>query len=175
MAFRAMHPNNLVYIGICVACLAAFAVVGIIPNTRQMAQLEADIEVLNAQAKTQEILFPVFKELLREAQQSVPEQLLLPDKDTSANVDLGSINAVFSRIAAENRVDFRSATPDASSYLEEGGALTMNVSFSGDFFAFRNLLLSICRLPYLASIDRVRVETVSDRKVIALQLRLSQQ
>ena len=77
-------------------------------------------------------------------------------------------------MALDNKVEFKNATPDARSYLEESGFLTMNVSFGGDFFDFRNLLFSICRLPYLESIDQLRIETIGDKKVITLKLQLSQ-
>ena len=174
MPFRSFHSSNLLYIAICAASIAAFALVGIYPNMRLIHQLDEDIEDLNAQAKTQEILFPVFKDLLKEAQQSVPDNLPLPDKRQMANNNLSSINTIFNQIALDNKVEFKNATPDARSYLEESGFLTMNVSFGGDFFDFRNLLFSICRLPYLESIDQLRIETIGDKKVITLKLQLSQ-
>ncbi len=164
----------MVYIVICAACIAAFALVGIYPNERLINQIDTDIETLRAQAKTQEVLFPVFKDLLKEAQQSVPESLPIPDKGQMADNAITRINTIFNEIATENKVEFSNATPDARSYLEESGFLTINVSFGGDFFDFRNLLFSICRLPYLESIDQLRIETIGDKKLINLKLRLSQ-
>lgn len=174
MASPYLHSGNLLYIAICAASIATFALVGIYPNARLMTQLDSEIEDLNAQAKTQEILFPVFKELLNESEQLVPQNLPVPDKGQMASNTLSGITTVFNRIAAENKVEFINAAPDARSYLEDSGFLTMNVSFAGDFFNFRNLLLSISRLPYLAAVDELRIETTGNRKVITLKLRLSQ-
>lgn len=174
MPSPSIHSSNILFIVICVACIAAFALVGIYPNERLMNQMEEDIEALNAQAKTQEVLFPVFKDLLNEAQQSIPENLPIPDKGQMADNAINRINSIFNQIAVENKVEFRNATPDARSYMEESGFLTINVSFGGDFFDFRHLLYSICRLPYLESIDQLRIDTIGDKKVINLKLRLSQ-
>lgn len=174
MPSPSIHKNNILYIAICAACIAAFALVGIYPNEQLINQIDADIEALNAQVKTQEILSPIFKDLLKETQQSIPENLPIPDKGQMANNAINRINTIFNQIAIDNKVEFRNAIPDARSYLEESGFLTINVSFGGDFFDFRNLLFSICRLPYLESIDQLHIETIGDKKVINLKLRLSQ-
>ena len=174
MANRSIHSSNLVYIVICTLCIAAFGLIGIFPNARLMAQLDSDIQELNTKARAQEILFPVFNELLKEAQKTVPQNLPLPEKGQMAANDLSGINTIFNRIAAENKVELKNAAPDARSYLEDSGFLTMNVSFGGDFFNFRTLLLSICRLPYLEFIDQVRIESLEGQEVISMKLRLSQ-
>ena len=78
-------------------------------------------------------------------------------------------------MANESEVLFESAVPDASSYLDESGQLTISVTFSGDFFNFRRLLLGICKLPYLKSIDELKLMTDSTVRRIQLKLRLNQE
>ena len=169
-----IHPSNLVYVIICLLGIVIFALVGIFPNSAAMDTLEADIAELNTKVQTQELLFPVYQKLIKEVTEKIPSKLPLPEKSESAQDDLGRINEMFSKLAKESDVNFSSAAPDAISYLENTEHLTMNVNFSGDFFKLRQLLLSVCRLPYLGSIDTMRFETDQGRKRLSFKLKLKQ-
>ena len=174
MANLRIHSSNLIYIIICTLGILIFAVVGIYPNSTAMDRLEADIAELNTKVQTQELLFPVYQQLIREVTQKIPSTLPLPDKSQSAQKDLGRINEMFTKMAEESDVVFSSAAPDAASYLEDTGHLTMNVNFSGDFFKLRKLLLSVCRLPQLDSIEEMRLETDQGNKRLSFKLKLAQ-
>ena len=50
----------------------------------------------------------------------------------------------------------------------------MSVTFSGDFFQFRELLLDVCKLPYLKSMDEFKLVTEKAVKRLQLKLRLNQ-
>jgi hypothetical protein len=174
MTFFKLHRSNLVYIAICTASIAAFFLVGIYPNSRSMDQLEESIVDLSAKVKDQELLYPVYQELIKQVQQKIPKELPVPAQKKISRDALGNINGVFMEIAKQSQVTFENAVPDPSSYLEEGGLLTINVRFSGDFFHFRELIFDLCRLPYLDSIDQMQIESVDNMKRIALKLRLIQ-
>ena len=46
---------------------------------------------------------------------------------------------------------------------------------AGDFFDLRPLLLAVCKLPYLASIDRMQFETYNNQKRIIFKIKVAQE
>lgn len=173
-AFSKLHSSSVLYITICLLCVLAFFIIGIYPNVENLKELDDRIAELNTKAQRQELLFPVYARLLKEVQIKAPP-LPLPQKTKMARQDIERLNAHFMELAEKNGVIFDSAIPDAVSYLEESGQLTMNLVVHGDFFKFQNLLLDISRIPYLAAIDKLGIYPHADGKQMTLKIRLDQE
>lgn len=166
--------SNIVYLVVCLTGIAAFFLVGIYPNMQSMDELGAEAAVLSQKVQAQEVLYPIYRQLIKEVQQPIPSELVLPEPDALSQKDFNQINRLFYQLARQCDVDFISAVPDAKSYFEDAGHLTMHVSFKGDFFNFRKLLSDLCTKPYLVAIDQMRIETQATEKIISLKLRLLQ-
>ena len=164
----------MIYFIICLLGVGTFFVVGILPNTMAMDRMKNTISELNEKVQAQELLYPVYRQLIKAVRQEVPASLPLPAGGKIARGELSHINDVFMDLAKQSDVTFESGTPDASSYLEDSQYLTMNVTFSGDFFNFRKLLFGICRLPYLESIAMMKIETGNQKKTMQVKLVLIQ-
>ncbi|MBI5894511.1 MAG: hypothetical protein HZB24_00340 [Desulfobacterales bacterium] len=175
MAFPKVHSSNLIYLVICGTGVIAFLLVAILPNLSAMDQIEADISQLSQKVQNQDLLHPIYMELMKRVQQKTPQDLPFPAKSKISKKEIAGMDAVFQALAKESGVTFISAVPDASSYLEESGHLTMNVAYEGDFFNFKKLLVDICKLPYLRSIEQMQVKTEADTKKIQLKLSLDQE
>jgi hypothetical protein len=175
MALPKISSSNILYAAVCLVGIAAFFLVGIYPNMRSQDQLDADVTTLSQKVQSQELLYPIYRQLIKEVQQPIPTKLLLPDEGKLSSGDLNQISDMFRDIATKSDVVFEHAVPDASSYLEDAGYLTMHVSFSGDFFNFNKLLFNLCGLPYLESIDQMRIESEQANKLIDFKLKLVQQ
>lgn len=169
-----VNTSNLVYLVICVIGIAAFFLVGIYPNMQSLDELDADVTSLTQRVQSQELLYPIYRQLIKEVQQPITTKLILPVTDSLSQKDLNQINELFAQVARQCDVDFVRAVPDASSYLDDADHLSMYVTFTGDFFNFRKLLFELCALPYLEAIDQMRVEADSAEKSIVLKLRLVQ-
>ena len=65
--------------------------------------------------------------------------------------------------------------PDPSRYLDDTGYLTLNVTFRGDFFNLRKILLNICRLPYLESIEEIDLKSENQGKRMRFKLIIAQE
>jgi len=165
----------MIYIGVCAVGIIAFALVGIVPDSEALHQLDEDIAQLNQKVQAQELLHPIYKELIKQVQQKTPAELPLPQNKNIAKKEIADINTLFASLADQSDVTFVSAVPDPVSYLEESGHLTMNVTYGGDFFNFRKLLMNVCKMPYLRSIERMQVTTDGDVKRIQLKLLLDQE
>ncbi len=169
-----IESSNIVYLTICVIGILAFCLVGIWPNAIAINDAEEEINLLNKKVKTQELLFPVYRELIREATRKTPSKLPIPKQEKIPRNDLSRINTIFYQLAQEHQVVFNNAVPDASSYLEDAGHLTMNVNFSGDFFKLRGMLLAICQLPYLESVQDMKIATAEKNKQMSFKLKFVQ-
>lgn len=175
MALPKVHSSNLIYLGICGAGVIAFLLVAILPNMRAKDQIEEDIAQLSQKVQNQELLNPIYMELIKRVQQKSPQDLPLPARSKISKKEIAEIDAVFMSLAKESGVHFVSAMPDASSYLEESGQLIMNVAYEGDFFNFKQLLVSICKLPYVRAIEQMQVKAETEIKRIQLKLSLDQE
>lgn len=174
MALPKLSTSNIAYLIVCFLGVAAFFLVGIYPNMQSMNELETDETILTQKVQSQELLFPIYRQLIKEVQQPIPSKLILPTRSTLSQNDLNQINHLFREIARKSDVIFIRAVPDANSYLEDSGFLVINASFRGDFFNFRNLLYALCSLSYLESIDQMLIETKAVERIIDLKLRLLQ-
>jgi hypothetical protein len=175
MPHTKIHPSNLIYFAICLLSITAFFFVGIFPNLSALKNIDEDIAGLKQKVETQTLLYPVYRKLLEQITQKTPTIFAVPEKRKISHDQLSQINDLFRQLASANKVTFNNAIPDASNYLEDMGYFTMNVVFSGDYFNLRELLLGICQLPFLESIDIMRIETINQEKRISFKLRIEQE
>jgi Tfp pilus assembly protein PilO len=169
-----IESNNLVYLAICAAGVLLFGLVGIYPNLSAMRQLDEDLVTLQKQIDDQALLNPLYRKLIEEVQLPLPADLPLTPTSKIDQGNLARLNETFAALAQANGLVLQSAVPDASSYREDGARLSVNVVFSGDFFDFRNLLMEICRLPFLNAIEHLRIETDQEKRRLILKMELLQ-
>jgi Tfp pilus assembly protein PilO len=174
MVLKKSNVSNIVYLMICVIGILAFFLVGVYPNMQSMDELEEETIRLTQQVQAQELLYPIYRQLVKGVQHPVPSELTLPEREALSQDDFSKINDLFYKLGLQCNVAFISAVPDAETYLEDNGHLTLHVSFKGDYFNFRQLLLDVCMLPYLETIEHMSIETESSGKIILLKLRLFQ-
>jgi hypothetical protein len=170
-----VHPSNLIYFAICMLGIIAFFFIGIYPNLSTLKSIDEDISGLKQKAETQALLYPVYLKLLQEITQKAPTTFSAPEKKKISHKQLSQINDLFRQLATQSKITFNSAIPDASNYLEDMAYFTMNVDFSGDFFNLRELLIGICQMPFLESIDTMRIETINQEKRISFKIKLEQE
>lgn len=164
----------MIYLGICMIGMLAFSLVGIFPNLSSLRQMDEEIETLNYKVQAQEILHPVYAELIRQTQEKIPSNLPLPAEETVSGENIAAINEIFASMAEQAGVSFENGVPDPSNYLEESNRLIMNVTFSGDFFNFRDLLMRISKMPYLINVMHIQIKTQGTIKRLVLKLALRQ-
>ena len=169
-----LHSSSLLYLVICSMGVIAFCLVGIFPNFKTMEELDGSIINLNAKVQRQELLFPIYSQLIKTIQHQAPD-LPIPQKTKLPQKEITQLNQLFNKMAQKRDVIFESASPDAASYLEDSGFLTMNLIFHGDFFKFRDLILDICQLPYLGSIDELSISPGPNGNQMRLKIKLDQE
>jgi hypothetical protein len=169
-----IDSSNLIYLSICIAGIITFLLVGLLPNVSALDQIEKGIVTLQQQTDAQALLNPVYRKLIEEIQIKSPGELALPQPGKIERGNIVRLNEALSGLSRANEVAFHNAVPDASSYRDDSNRFIVNASFSGDFFNFRGLLMDICKLPYLESIENIRIETDQENKKLMLKMEFIQ-
>ena len=73
-----LHPQNLIYLVTCCGGILAFVFLFILPNSASITELENEADLLQLKIQEQELLNPVYRELIKQAQQKMPSDLPLP-------------------------------------------------------------------------------------------------
>ena len=175
MSRTKIHPNNLFYTAICLLGIMAFFFVGINPNLSAIKGMDEDIFRLKQKVESQTLLYPIYLKLLQRITKQVPTNFSAPEKRKISHNQLTQINGLFHKLAAESSVTFISAIPDSSNYMEDMNFFSMGVVFSGDFFNLRKLLIGVCQMPFLESIDVMKIETINEKKRISFKIRIEQE
>jgi len=154
-AGRDIKVFNLVFCGIGIAILV---LIGIYPAHRQINELDRTITQLEVDIEGQKLLFPVFIELLKRSRQKLPAALSAPEPRRLPRGDTSQLATLFREAATEAGIQVNRLTPNVESLIEGAGRLKMEAEFAGRFQDFRNFLIQIGAVPYLESVELLRMK-----------------
>lgn len=166
--------QSLVIFAICAVGLVAFWVLIIMPSQKTAAELDQEIDKLNARIEEQRILTPVFHSLLDRAKMKGPSQLPSPEKSKLTHGDINAISSVFQDIAEQNKLRLAEITTDVNSLMQESGYLVMRLQLSGDLFDIRKFLIDIGSVPSLEHIEEIAIRSGKGSKELSLKIWLAQ-
>lgn len=166
--------QSLFIFGICAVGIVAFWVLIIFPSQKTAADLDQEINKLNARIEEQRILTPVFHNLLERAKMKGPSGLPSPEKSKLSHGDMNAISRVFQDIAERNNLKLDEITTDVNSLVQESGYLVMRLHLSGGFFDIRKFLVDIGSIPSLEYIEEVSIQSGKASKELNLKLWLAQ-
>ena len=166
--------QSVVIFGICAVGIVAFWVLIIFPSQKTAADLDQEIDKLNARIEEQRILTPLFHNLLQRAKKKGPTGLPAPEKSKLSHGDMNAISTVFQEIAGRHNLKLDEVTTDVNSLVQESGYLVMRLQLSGNFFDFRKFLVDIGSVPYLEHIEEVSIRSGNASKELNLKIWLAQ-
>jgi hypothetical protein len=167
--------ENVVRILLCLgSLLVAFAIL-VYPEMRTITRVEAQIADTRTRIEQQMILYPVYRELLRDYQNATAGSLPRVARVPLTQAEMGGVATVISGMALEQGLQVRSVTPDPDSLAGGGGLISVRCVLSGGLGAFRDFYLSLGALPSLAHVERLQVEDTYGGRVYRLDLWLALQ
>lgn len=170
---RNLARENAMRLLVClVALLAAFALL-VYPEMRSIARVEGEIAATRARIEQQEILHPVYRELLAVYQNASAGSLPRVARVPLPQAELGSVSAAIAGLARERGLEARSVTPDPDSLAGGGGLILVRCVLSGNLSALRDFYLSLGALPSLAHVERIRIEDAYAGRTYRLDLWLA--
>ena len=157
----------------CGGGILAFVLLGIVPSHMKLRELDLEISTVKTRIEEQESLFPVFQDLLQKERMLYELGLLLPSTRSRLSQDqIGGISGTLGQTAEKCNLEIINVATDLKSLEADVKTLRVRASVKGEFLQFRCFLLELNRLPYLQSIDELRVLQMSDAEELQLTLSL---
>jgi len=173
---RSILPTqSLVYFLICGAGILVFVLLIIIPTQKTSAELDRDIERLNARIDEQRILKPVFDNLLKQIKKKKPTGLPVTKKVKMARGDINKISEHLLEIARRCDLEIRDIQTDVNALDTNAEYLLIRIHARGDFKKFRDFLVALGNIPSFEQIEEIDIRAIENSRELKLEVWLAQQ
>jgi hypothetical protein len=167
--------QSLLIFCICAIGILAFVVLIILPSQKTSAELDREIDKLNARIEEQRILTPVFHSLLKRAKMAPSSALPAPENSESKQeASISAISETFQDIALRHNLRFEEIATDVGSMLQDTGYWIMRLRLVGDFYNFRDFLIDLGTIPSLVHIEEINIGSTEKSREMQLKIWLAQ-
>ncbi|MDY6972693.1 MAG: hypothetical protein SV775_10240 [Thermodesulfobacteriota bacterium] len=149
---------------ICTAGILGFVFLVIWPYQKLLAGLDGEIKNIESQIERQEILFPIYKDLLKMVNAETLGGLPFPERAELDRDKTAEIPYICKEIARKNNLEVASVVPNLQSLAKRPGLLPITALLRGDLFDLRNFLIQLGGVPYLEHIEEIRIQSVEGYK-----------
>ncbi|MCF8050019.1 MAG: hypothetical protein K9L59_02195 [Desulfobacterales bacterium] len=163
-----INVTNLV---ICTVGILILVVVGIFPAHQTLKELDQKIAALQYQVKEQNLLFPLFVQLLQRSRQEAPPLLPAPEPKKLPRGETAVLTNLFREIADTNNIAVESLRPDVESLIAASGRFKMLAELSGGFYDLRSFLIQLGGIPYLGDIEHLRLQSATEDRTLQVTMR----
>jgi len=160
--------KSLAYIMMCCGGVLAFILLSILPTQRSLERMDREIELLKGQIKEQEILYPVYSNLIQQLQTEEVVSLPFPDENEYPKTGLNDITSIVSEMAQKNNLEVMAVAPDFKSIPQGSGMLLVKASFKGGLSDFRNFLIQLNEMPSVRTLEEIQIKAIPDSKELNL-------
>ncbi len=156
--------------------MVALAFGGIYPNYRDQLEIESQIEATKQKIDTQQLLLPIYRELIDRIKKNTKQREKLPPNALPAKPkEVEQFLKVMGKIAVKNEMILKQITPDSGVYRNSNKHMGINITLIGDFFHFRQLLLQLCYIRFLHEVESIRIHTNGRNQTFNLRIILVQE
>ena len=170
-----LPTQSLIYLLICCAGILVFLMMIIFPAQKSTAELDAEIVDLQARIEEQRILSPVFKSLFKKAKAKNQNGLPAQTKEKLSRDDISDLTVQLQKIAKDNNLQIDELAPDVNSLTDNSGFLSVNLTASGQFLDFRNLLVDLAMIPSFEMIETIDVRAMEGQRHVNVRVWLAQE
>ena len=170
-----LPAQSLIYFLICGTGILVFVLLIIIPTQKTSAELDRDIDKLNARIDEQRILRPIFDNLLKQVKKKGPTELPLTKKNKLARGDVSTISERLLEIARRFDLKLHDIQTDVNALENNADYLLIRIHATGDFKRFRDFLVDLGNIPSLAQIEEIKIRAIENSREFKLKVWLAQQ
>lgn len=165
-----LPSQSVIYLMLCGGMLLAFVLLVIFPYKQALEKADSKRVAIKAQIEEQKILHPIFKRFIKQIEAAGPEKKTQPRLQKINRTETARLASRFQELARESRLQLKSVTPDINSFVDESGALKVDVHVAGAFLDLRQFFLKLAEIPFLEHIESIHIESVSKLKDATLIL-----
>ena len=170
-----LPTQSLIYFLICGAGILVFVLLIIIPTQKTSAELDRDIDKLNARIDEQRILRPIFDNLLKQIKKKGPTELPVTKKNKLARGDISRLSERLLEIARRYDLKLHDIQTDVNALENNADYLLIRIHASGDFKKFRDFLVDLGNIPFLEQIEEIDIRAIENSREFKLKVWLAQQ
>lgn len=170
---RKIPTTTITYILVYAGVILVLIVIALYPLNKSLSHQDMEIRKLEGQIGEQRMLYPLYQELLRKLESEGPQRLPFPAKGTLPRDKIDKIPSVFSEIAKQSGLKALAVSPDLHSITSDSDTLMLNATLTGGFFEFRNYLIGLAKIPYLAHIEQIQITHIHGGRKFRLEIWLA--
>jgi len=151
---------NFTYIATCCGLIVITLLAGIWPYQKITSDQQSEIDSLKYQIKEQEVLSPVLKTLLKSADTSGSELLMMKEDPVEfAPQNTTDISKKFKNSALQSGLSILSLGPELKSLTKESRFLPFEMLLHGNLNGLRSFLIDIGRMQFLKHIEIIDIRS----------------
>ena len=170
---RKQLPQNVVSLIVPLVVILLFFLFFIYPQFGAIEKQESRIDELKLEIEKQQILYPLYLQLVKKAEMKRPEGLPAPKVARISRADIGQLAQIVTLAAQGSNFEFEKVLPQVNSVTKATGLLMVDLSVRGSFQDLRGFMLKMAELPYLEHIERLRIQRSASGDLIGLRLWLA--
>jgi len=170
-----LPTQSLIYFLVCGTGILVFVLLIIIPAQKSSAELDRDIDKLNAHIDEQRILRPIFDNLLKQVKKKGPTELSVTKKNKLDRGDVSTISERLLEIARRNDLKLHNIQTDVNALENNADYLLIRIHASGDFLKFRDFLVDLGNIPSFERFEEIQIRAIENSREFKLKIWLAQQ
>jgi hypothetical protein len=174
MEFPKLPTKSIIKLVGCLVVITAVGSLMVYPAYRSLGEKDLEAEKIQGNIEAQEILTPLFKEMLKKARLKDTGKLTIPTKKPWPREGVSNLLALFEKMGRTHGLDVEVRLPDAAALLRETLHLKIDIIARGGFVQFQPFLLAIYKAPYLEHVERIQIFAGDGMEEMRLKLWINQ-
>lgn len=168
-----LPKKSLISILCFILILIVFLLVAIYPSHKNLASLDKELAAINNQIEKQKIISPFLKEMVNKINEENKYSLPFPKSSNFDRAKIQMIPSIYREMASVTELALEKVDPDIRLLnRKQSDILSSNILLKGDFFNFRRFLIKLGGLPYLESVEEIRIESMEEGDFFSLKINL---
>ena len=168
-----LPTQSLIYFLICGAGILVFVILIIVPTQNTAAELDREIDRLNARMEEQKLLKPVFDRLLDRVRRNDPIELPIVKKDKLTFGEIDQITERLQQNARQHNLKLEDMRTDMNALPAKTGNMVVQIKVIGEFQEFREFLMDLEKIPSLERIEEIRIRAIENSRQLTVKVRLA--
>ncbi|MCD6487344.1 MAG: hypothetical protein J7K35_08480 [Syntrophobacterales bacterium] len=150
--------RSVMYLLMCFVISVILYFVAIYPHQRSISAMDVRTAQVVKHIEKQNVLLPLYNELVKESKNKVHGNLPLPDTKRLPRNDIDTIAPLFEEIADEHNMQVVSVSPDALALTEKSSDIMINIHLKGKVLDFRKFLVELGGIPSLERVEEIEIK-----------------
>lgn len=161
--------QSLIYLLLSASCIGIYIVAGLLPLWMASNEYTSKNEVLRKRLEIQKIALPQYQEMEKRLGAKPPPKLPLPSMAKIPTAEINQIRPMIREVAQKNNLYALRVEPDMLALVKGTGRMAVVTELKGRLLDFRNYLIALNGLPYVAEMAEMEIRQTNSGLVFMLK------